>query len=301
MTPRAAWKLVKQALSDYFEDKAPRLAAALAYYALFAIAPLLLVCIAIAGLVVGNDTARDAVSNQASSLLGAQGGDFVAGMMDRAGDGRSGTVGAIMGTLALLVGAGGVFVQLQDALNTVWEVKPKPHLPIAKRIVARLSAYAIVMTIAFLLLVSLVVSAGLTALAKWNDALPGSDAIWFVVDAVVSLVILSLLFALLFKHVPDAKVAWRDVWIGSAVTAVLFVVGKWVLGLYLGRPESTATFGGASALIVVALWIYYCSQIVLIGAEFTQAYAFREGSGIQPDEDAVAVTSEARAQQGMTP
>ncbi len=299
MTPRAAWKLVKQALSDYFEDKAPRLAAALAYYALMALAPLLLVCIAVAGLVVGFADAREAIAGQATSLLGQQGGDFVEGMMERAGSGRTGVVAAAVATVALLAGAGGVLVQLQDALNTVWEVKPKRRLPLLRRIRNRLSVYGVVMGVAFMLLVSLAVSAALASLSRWNDSLPGHDALWFVVDTLVSLGVLTVLFALLFQHVPDADIAWKDVWVGAGVTAVLFAVGKAVLGLYLGRPESTATFGSAGALIVVAVWVYYCSQIVLIGAEFTQAYATREGSGIRPDEDAVPVTAESRAQQGL--
>lgn len=299
MTPRAAWKLVKQAFTDYFEDKAPRLAAALAYYALMALAPLLLVCIAIAGLVMGLDDAREAVAQQATSLLGAQGGDFIDGMMERASPARAGWLGTTVATIALLAGVGGVLVQLQDALNTVWEVKPKEKLPLLRRIRNRLSVYGIVMALAFMLLVSLALSAALSALSDWNDDLPGHEAVWFAVDTLVSLGVFTLLFALLFQHVPDADIAWKDVWIGAAVTSVLFVVGKFVLSLYLGRPESTATFGSAGALIVVAVWVYYCAQIVLIGAEFTQAYAYREGSGIHPDEDAVPVTKEARAQQGL--
>ena len=299
MTPRAAWAVVKQAGRDYVEDKAPRLAAALAYYALFALAPLLLICIAVAGLAVGPERAQEAVAGQAEGLLGAEGGAFIAGMVERAADGKAGWLGALVGTIALVFGAGGVFVQLQDALNTVWEVKPRPGMPLMRRIRHRLSAYAIVMAVAFLLLVSLALSAVLAALSRWKDRLPGSDAVWFVVDLAVSLGVLTLLFALMFWRVPDAKVAWRDVWVGAAATALLFVLGKFALGAYLGRPQAMSAFGPASALVVVVAWVYYCAQIVLLGAEFTQAYARREGSGIRPDEDAVAVTDEARAQQGL--
>lgn len=301
MPLRTAWALVKQVVRDYFEDRAPRLAAALAYYALFALAPLLLISIAVAGLVVGAEDARDAIAAQARGMLGAEGGEFVTGMVERASEGRAGVLGAAFGTVALLFGAGGVFVQLQDSLNTVWEVKPRPGLSLLQRVRKRLSAYAIVMAVAFLLLVSLGVSAALARLATWNDGLPGHDAIWFVIDAAVSLAILTFLFALMFKRVPDAKVAWRDVWVGAAITATLFVAGKFALGAYLGRPQATATFGAASALVVVAIWVYYCAQIVLLGAEFTQAYARTRGRGIRPDKDAVAVTKDARAQQGMTP
>lgn len=301
MSPRALLALVKQAGRDYLEDKAPRLAAALAYYALFALAPLLLVIIAVAGLVFGTDDVKEAIAGQASGMMGEAGGEFITSMVDNAAQGKAGVVGAIFGTLALIFGAGGVFVQLQDSLNTVWEVKPKPGLPLMRRIRNRLSAYAIVMAVAFLLLISLALSAALASLSRWNDSLPGHDTIWMVVDLAVSLAVVTGLFALMFKHLPDAKVAWRDVWIGSAATAALFVVGKFALGFYLGRPQATATFGTASALVVVVIWVYYCAQIVLLGAEFTQAYAYREGSGIRPDDDAIAVTPEARAQQGMTP
>jgi membrane protein len=291
--------LLKQTGRDYLEDKAPRLAAALAYYALFALAPLLLVLIAVAGLAFGDDAARSAVTGQVRALLGDQGGDFVDGMLDGAGTARGGKAAALLGTVALLVGAGGVFVQLQDALNTVWEVKPKPGLPWSVRVRNRLSTYALVMALAFLLLVSLAASAAIAALSRWNDALAGPDWLWFALDAALSLAALTCLFAVLFKALPDAKVKWREVWVGAAATAALFSVGKVLLGLYLGRPSATAAFGSASALVLVVLWVYWCAQLVLLGAEFTQAYARWEGDAIVPDEDAVAVTEEARAQQGL--
>jgi membrane protein len=291
--------LLKQTGQDYLEDKVPRLAAALAYYALFALAPLLLILIAVAGLVFGADEVRETLATQAGGLFGAEGGEFIDGMVENAGSGKGGVAAAAFGTIALLFGAGGVFVQLQDALNTVWEVKPKPGLPILERIRDRLSTYAFVMAVAFLLLVSLAVSAAISALSRWNDALNGPDALWLAVDWLVSLGVLTLVFAVLFKALPDAKVKWRDVWLGALVTAGLFAVGKVLLGLYLGRPGAAATFGAASALVLVVLWVYYCAQLVLLGAEFTQAYAHWKGRAIQPDEDAVAVTDEARAQQGL--
>ena len=291
--------LLKQTGQDYVEDKVPRLAAALAYYALFALAPLMLVLIAVAGLVFGAETVRDSMSAQAGSLFGTEGGEFIDSMVENAGTGRGGTAAAVFGTLALIFGAGGVFVQLQDALNTVWEVKPKPGLPILERIKNRVTTYAFVMAVAFMLLVSLAVSAALSALSKWNDALDGPPAVWLIVDWVVSLGVLTLVFAVLFKALPDAKVKWRDVWVGALVTAVLFSIGKVLLGLYLGRPSAAATFGAASALVLVIVWVYYCAQLVLLGAEFTQAYAHWRGRAIQPDEDAVPVTQEARAKEGM--
>jgi membrane protein len=300
-TLRDVGGLLKQTGQDYLEDKVPRLAAALAYYALFALAPLLLILIAVAGLVFGTDSVRDSISGQAAGLLGADSAEFIDSMVENAGSGKGGTTAALFGTIALLFGAGGVFVQLQDALNTVWEVKPKPGLPIVERIRNRLSTYAFLMAVAFLLLVSLAVSAALSSLSKWNDALNGPDWVWLVVDWIVSLGVLTLVFAVLFKALPDAKVKWRDVWVGALATAALFSVGKVLLGLYLGRPAAAATFGAASALVLVILWVYYCAQLVLLGAEFTQAYAHWRGRAIQPDEDAVPVTQEARAQEGMAP
>lgn len=296
---RSTWALVRQTGKDYMEDKAPRLAAALAYYALFALAPLLLVLIAVAGLVFGEADVREAMATQANGILGPDGGELLASMVERAGEGKSGAIGAALGTAALLFGATGVFVQLQDALNTVWEVKPRPDLSVLERIQRRLTTFALVMAVAFLLLVSLAASAAVASLSTWNDALPGHDLIWAAVDALVSLAVLTVLFGFMFKAVPDAKVGWREVWVGAAVTAVLFAIGKFALGYYLGRPQTTATFGGAGALVVIVLWVYYCAQLTLLGAEFTQAYVHRHG-GIQPDEDAVAVTDEARAQQGMS-
>jgi membrane protein len=296
---RSVGGLLKQTGKDYLEDKVPRLAAALAYYALFALAPLLLILIAVAGLVFGTDTVRESLSTQAAALLGEESGEFIDGMVESAGSGKGGKAAAAFGSIALIFGAGGVFVQLQDALNTVWEVKPKPGLPVLERVRNRLSAYAFVMAAAFLLLVSLAVSAAIASLSRWNDALAGPDAMWLVVDWLVSIGTLALVFAVLFKALPDAKVKWRDVWIGAAATAVLFAVGKVLLGLYLGRPSAAATFGAASAMVLVVLWVYYCAQLVLLGAEFTQAYAHWRGHAIQPDEDAVAVTDQARAEQGM--
>ena len=296
---RSGTLLVRQVIQDYFEDKAPRLAAALAYYALFALAPLMLVIIAVGGLAFGPGEMREAVEGHATSLFGPEGGRFVAEMVERAGSGRSGLLGAALGTIVLLIGATGVFIQLQDALNTVWEVKLRPGLPLAKRLRRRLRAFAIVMAVAFILLVSLALSAAIAWLTRWNDSLPGSDVAWSAADALLSITLLTVVFAFMYKAIPDAEIEWRDVWVGAALTALLFAAGKLALGLYLGRPEVAATFGAASAAVIIVLWVYYCAQLVLLGAEVTQAYARARGRGIRPDADAVPVTEEARAQEGM--
>jgi membrane protein len=293
--------LLRQTGKDWWEDKCPRLAAALAFYVLFALAPLMLVCIAIAGLAFGHGAAEDAIVSQAGHLFGSAGAEAVRGLIDEAASGRTGVAGAAIGTVALLVGSSGVFVQLQDALDTVWEVRVAPGVGLAAKLSKRLRAFTMVLGIGFLLLVSLVISAGLSAISTRGRGLPGGGIVWLAVDALVSLAVIALLFVLLFREVPDAVVRWRDAWVGGVVTAALFALGKVVLGVYLGASSKTTAFGAASSMAVLLLWVYYCAQIVLLGAEFTQAYAKLRGRAIQPKAKARRVTSEARAQEGMAP
>jgi membrane protein len=298
MKTASLWELFRQAGSEWVEDKAPRLGAALAYYTVFALAPLLIVVIGIVGLIYGEQAAEGQVLTQFDNLVGEQGGDAIRTMVASAGRPGAGVVGTVLGIAMLLVGATGLFGQLQDALNTIWEVEPKPGLGIWALIRARFLSFGMILGIAFLLLVSLVVSAVLAAMASLMGEV-GTSVLGHAIDLVVSLLVLSLLFAMIYRYLPDAQIAWKDVWLGAVVTAVLFTVGKFAIGLYLGHSGVGSAYGAAGSLAVLLVWIYYSAQVFLFGAELTQVYANRFGSRIQPAENAVRVTEEARAQQGI--
>jgi membrane protein len=294
-------QLIKDTFSDWSEDKAPRLAAALAYYTAFALAPLLVIAIAVAGLVFGREAAANQIGQQTASLLGPTAGNAVNGMVESAAANQgTGIVATIIGVATLLFAASGVFGELQDSLNTIWEVQPKPGQGFMATIKQRFFSFAMVLGVGFLLLVSLIISAALGALGTFvaGDQ-AGQTLIWKTINFVVSFGVTTLLFALIFKILPDAKVQWRDVWVGALATALLFTLGKAALGWYLGRPGTTSTYGAAGSFVALLLWVYYTAQILFLGAEFTQVYARTYGSKIEPAENAVPVTEEARAQQGI--
>lgn len=287
---KGAWETIKQSFSEWREDKAPRLAAAIAFYTIFSLAPLLIIAIAIAGLVFGEEAARGQIMGQISGLVGSAGGRAIEDMVAGAGRRGAGILGAIIGVIILLFGAGGLFDQLQDALNTIWEVKPKPERGIWGVLKDRFLSFGMVLVIGFLLLVSLVLTTALSALSGFIGGPLGEDSFLFhIVNFVISFGVITLLFALMFKVLPDAKIAWSDVWLGAAITALLFEVGKYLLGFYLGRATVASAYGAAGSLVVLLLWVYYASQILLFGAEFTQVYANKYGSGVKPEETAMAV------------
>lgn len=299
MNQTAVFNLVKQTFSDWSEDNATRLAAALAYYTAFAIAPLLVIAIAIAGFFLGREAATNQVGAQVSGLLGSTAGNAVNGMVQAASNRQgSGIVATIIGIVTLLFGASGVFGELQNALNTIWEVAPKPNQGFMATIKQRFFSFAMVASVGFLLLVSLVISTALGAIGRFfggaNPAL-----LWSIINFLISFGVTTLLFALVFKIVPDVKIQWSDVWIGAAATALLFTIGKAALGWYLGRQSTTSTYGAAGSFVALLLWVYYTAQIVFLGAEFTQVYARAYGSKIEPAENAVPLTEQARAQQGL--
>ena len=296
-----AWRLLKDTFAEWSDDNASRLAAALAYYTVFAIAPLLVIAIAIAGLLLGQEAATNQVSRSLSSVFGQTAGDAVNGLVESARNRvGAGIVATIIGVITLLFGASGVFGELQNALNTIWEVAPKPNQGFMQTIRKRFFSFSMVVGVGFLLLVSLVVSAAISA---FGEVLGGDQfavsLIGQVTDFVVSFGVTTLLFALIFKVLPDVTVQWRDVWIGAVVTALLFTVGKSLLGWYLGRASTTSAYGAAGSFVALLLWVYYSAQILFFGAEFTQVYARAHGARIVPDEDAVALTEVARAQQGI--
>lgn len=299
--PRAILALLKTTLDEWSADKAPRLAAALSYYTVFSLAPLLLVVIAIAGLVFGPDAARGRIDDQLRGLIGQEGAAFIQEMLQNANKPATGIFATIVGIVTLLLGAMGVFAQLKDALNTAWDVQPKPGGGIKHFIMNNILSFGMLLGVGFLLLVSLVLSAGLAALDQFTRGLlPGVEFIIQLINLVVSFGVITALFALIFKFLPDAKIAWKDVWIGAAVTSLLFTIGKFAIGLYLGNSGTATTYGAAASLVVLFLWIYYSAQILLFGAEFTQVYARTYGSQIQPNKNAISLTEAEKVAQGMT-
>lgn len=289
MSVSPAWSLLKDTAVDWYEDNAPRLAASLAYYALLSTAPLVLLAISIAGLVFGEEAARGQIAQAIGSVVGEQAAAGIQGVAGAAHHTRSGVIGSAVSIGVLLFGASGAFGELQTALNAIWEVEPKPGRGWRGFIRDRFFSFTMVLGVAFLLLVSLVVSAGLAALGKFlSSSLPGGEALWQVINFLISFSVVTLLFALILKVVPDARIRWHDVWIGAAVTALLFTVGKTLFGLYLGKSDVTSSYGAAGSIVALVLWVYYSSQILFFGAEFTQVYARRFGGSIKPSANAVA-------------
>jgi membrane protein len=277
--------LFKTAAVDWMDDKAPRLGAALAFYTIFSLAPLLTIVISIAALWY-TDNASSQVFDQLAAVVGTDSARSLEGMLvqDKTEKG-AGIFTAISATVMLVLGATGVFIQLQDSLNEIWEVKPKPGQGVMGFIRHRLLSFAMVLGIAFILLVSLILSAAMAAIGKYFSHLMGNAQVLFEwLNVIISFGLISLLFAMMFKYVPDAKVEWRDVWVGAVFTAALFVAGKWALGMYLGKSSVVSTYKAAGALLVVLLWVYYSAQILFYGAELTQAYAYQRGHAVQPSD-----------------
>ncbi|MEO8701807.1 MAG: YihY/virulence factor BrkB family protein [Kofleriaceae bacterium] len=297
--PKQVYTLLKETVSDWLDDKAARLAAALAFYTLLSLAPVLVLAVSIAGLVFGEEAARGEIAGQLQGLLGAQGAEAIQSVLANAKSPASGILGTIVGLVVLLFGASGVFGELQGALDIVWEVEPKKGRGVKGFLRDRFFSFTLVLGVGFLLLVSLVLSAGLAAAGAYlSNHLPGGAVLWQVVNFAISLAVLTILFALIFKVVPDVKIHWRDVWIGALVTAALFTLGKFAIGLYLGRSSVGSPFGAAGSVVVLVVWVYYSAQILFFGAEFTQVYARHHGSRIEPSKNAVKVAPEAQSQLG---
>jgi len=286
--------LFKQTFSEWLEDKAPQLGAALAYYTVFSLAPLILVLLAIIGWIFQNDPAGawKKVSEQMSYFLDKSAVDVVQSIAQKGAQPTKGLLATMIGILLALFGASGVFGQLQDALNTIWGVKAKPGAGILGFLRLRFLSFAMVGGVCFLLLVSLTFESMLKGFSHYVQAvLPGGIVIAMAVYWIFDVAVVILLFAIIFKFLPDAKIQWRDVWIGATMTAILFAIGKWALGLYLGSGSAASAYGAASSLITLLLWVYYSSQILLFGAEFTQVYACQAGRGVEPDKHAISVAT----------
>ena len=279
--------LFKQTITEFSADKVPRLGAALAYYTIFSLAPLLLIVISVAGLFFGKDAAAGAIYEQISDLVGSDAAKFIQETVAKANHPGQGIVSLAVGVVVLMVGATGVVIELQDALNTVWKVVPKPNRGIWGFVRTRLISIGMIMSLGFLLLVSLIFSAALAGITGWLRSRVGDVALLgWVIDFVVSLGTISLLIALIYKILPEAHVAWRDVWVGAPVTAALFILGKYLIGLYIGKASVGSAFGAAGSLAVLLVWIYYSTQLILLGAEFTRVYANRFGKKVVPTAQA---------------
>lgn len=282
--------LLKRTFSEWLEDKAPQLGAALAYYTVFSLAPLVLLLLAIIGFLFHDDPAGawTKMTEQMSYFLDKSAVAVVQNIAQKASQPNKGSLASIIGILLAVFGASGVFGQLQDALNTIWGVKAKPGRGLGAFIRARFLSFAMVAGVCFLLLVSLVFESILKSFSQYIQAMfPGGIVLALVLYSSFDLAIVVLLFALIFKFLPDVKIQWRDVWIGAVITAIFFAIGKWALGFYLGSGAAASAYGAASSLITLLLWIYYSSQILLFGAEFTQVYAARAGRAFIPDKYAV--------------
>jgi membrane protein len=286
------FNIFKETLRQWLEDKAPQLGAALAYYTVFSLAPLILVLLAVLGLVFRNDPAGawEKVTQQLSYLLDRSAIDVIQSIAQKASQTDKSIWATIIGVALALFGASGVFGQLQDALNTIWGVKAKPGGGLWGFLRTRFLSFAMVGGICFLLLVSMTIESLLKGFSHYvQSMLPGGIVIAVAVYLLFDLAVVVFMLALIFKILPDAKIRWRDVWIGAFITALLFALGKWALGLYLGSGSAASAYGAASSLITLLLWVYYSSQILLFGAEFTQVYADYFGAHVVPDEHAVRV------------
>ena len=292
LSPKRLGELFVTTFNEWLEDKAPQLGAALAYYTVFSLAPLVLVLLAIIGVIFRKDPAGawNKITEQMSYVLDPSGVQVVQDIAKTAAQPSASVWATIIGVALALFGASGVFGQLQDALNTIWGVKAKPGAAFWDYIRIRFLSFAMVAGVCFLLLVTLTIEAILKAFSHYLEtALPGGAVVAFAIYVVVDLGLVIVLFAMMFRYLPDVEVRWRDVWVGATMTALLFLAGKWALGLYLGSGAAGSAYGAASSLVTLLLWIYYSSQILLFGAEFTQVYANRYGAGGKPSKHAVAI------------
>jgi membrane protein len=297
------WRLLKDTLSAFIEDEALSRGAAIAFYTVTSLAPVLLIVISIAGLVFGAEAARGAILGQLTALMGQQAADVLQAALASASTTSSGVLATMVGVVTLLVTASGMFGEMQVALNRIWKAEPKSGT-ISNLVRARAASLGLVAALGFLLVVSLVVSAAITALGSYLDAwLPFGKVILSIINSLVSLALLTVLFAAIYKVLPDRSIAWRDVIVGAAVTAVLFTIGKSLIGWYLGSSAVASSYGAAGGLIVLFLWVYYSTQVFLAGAEFTKVYATSRGRGPVADtaaaatHDATAVARAAPEQQ----
>ena len=289
-----SWLMLKETVVSFIDDDALSRGASMAFYAVTSLAPILLIVVAIAGLVFGEDAARNALAAQFQGLMGQQSAELLQGAISNAGQKSSGILATIIGIITLLVTASGVFGEMQAALNAIWKVDAK-GTSLSRLIRARAASLGLVAALGFLLLVSLSISAAVSALGGYvNAVLPFGTLILSALNTLISFMLIAVLFAAIYKVLPDRKLEWRDVIIGAIATSLLFTIGKSLIGWYLGSAAVASSYGAAGALLIVLLWIYYSSQIFLLGAEFTKIYANHHGSQQNPPAPAVVAVDRRR-------
>jgi membrane protein len=275
---------IKAVVEKWSNDKAPKLAASLAFYTIFSLSPLLIIIISIAGLLFGAEAARGEIVTEIEDLIGREGAEVVQTALKNSADTETGIMSLVISLVTLMIGSTVVFIELQDSLDMIWKVKPKPGRSMIKGLIKdRVRSFALVIGTGFLLLVSLLVSAGINAVSNFlQDRIDLPFDLMQIINLIISLGIMFMLFGLIYKVLPDVHISWGDVWVGALVTAALFNVGKYLISLYLGTNTLGSTYGAAGSLVILLLWVYYSSMILFLGAEFTQVYANKYGSGIRP-------------------
>ena len=302
MHPHRLLRVLKEAAYEWVDDGAMRLSSSLAYYAIFSLAPLLVIVVSIAGFFFGEDAARGEMAHQIAALAGRGAGEAIqAAVQSSAAQKTTGVLATVAGMALLLFGASTVFAELKDALNTVWGVVVKPGRPFLTLVHDRFFSFSIVLAVGFLLLVSLVISVLLAALSTYmSGRIQLPPLVWQAWDFSISFAVISGLFGMIFKLLPNVHIGWRDVWLGAVCAALLFTLGKFAIGYYLATSSIASSFGAAGSVVVVLAWVYYSACILFFGAEVTKVYARTYGSGIVPNSRAVLVDDLLRARLGLT-
>jgi len=294
--------LIKETYKDWVDDEPFDQSAIVAYYSIFSLPALLIIIVTIAGIAFGQKAVQDQISSQIGGMIGPDSAKDIQGMIANSYQQGNSGIALVIGVATLLFGATGVFIALQKALNRIWEVRINPDKSGLKMLIrARAISFGVILTIGFLLLISLVITAALTALSGWvEERMPDFFLyIFYVVDFLISISIITLLFAMLFRFLPDVNIEWKSVWTGAVITALLFVIGKYALALYFGKAEPGSTYGAAGSIILILLWVFYSCLIMFFGAEFTQVYARRYGHRVEPNENAVRIHDELNAAHTM--
>ncbi|MCW3106991.1 MAG: ribonuclease [Segetibacter sp.] len=302
-TIKKYFHVLKEAGAGFSQDNCAKLSAALSYYTIFAIGPLLVIVISLSAIFYGRDAVQGRIYGQINGLVGSDAALQVQEIIKNSQHANKGIIATIIGTVILVIGATGIFTEIQDSINFIWSLRAKPKRGIIKYLINRLLSFSLIVSLGFLLIVSLVISALLELLSdRLTHYFPHTTVYLFhVVDIAIIFAIISLLFAIIFKVLPDGKIKWKDAFVGASFTSVLFIIGKAAIGFYLGRSNLGATYGTAASVIIILTWVYYTSLILYFGAEFTKSYALEYGGGIIPDDTAVFIIKREAKEIETTP